>query len=197
RDDSVALARALHAGGKRRTSPEAVAEAVWTLSEGNPFVIVETMRAFKEDAGGPGSIPRGVRQFVSARLARLSEPARRVLSAAAVIGRACSFKLLAQSAGVSEMDGATAIEELVRRRVLEIVGDRLVICHDRIRQVAYDDLGPARRIVLHGAVGHALETLRAGDLDEVANELGHHALKAGDIERAVVYLERFAEIATR
>src|SRR6185436_3504867 len=72
RDDSVALAGALHAGGKRRTSPEAIAEAVWTLSEGNPFVIVETMRAFKEDAGGPGSIPRGVRQFVSARLARLS-----------------------------------------------------------------------------------------------------------------------------
>ena len=197
RDDSVALAGALHAGGKRRTALEAIAEAVWTLSEGNPFVIVETMRALKEDAGAPGAIPRGVRQFVSARLARLSEPARRVLSAAAVIGRACSFKLLAQSAGVSEMDGATAIEELVRRRVLEIVGDRLVICHDRIRQVAYDDLGPARRIALHGAVGHALETLRAGDLDEVANELGHHALKAGDVERALVYLERFAEIATR
>ena len=198
RDDSVALAGALHAGGKRRTSQGPIAEAVWTLSEGNPFVIVETVRAFKEeDAGASGSIPRGVRQFVAARLARLSEPARRVLSAAAVIGRACSFKLLAQSAGVSEMNGATAIEELVRRRVLEIVGDRLVICHDRIRQVAYDDLGPARRIALHGAVGHALETLRAGDLDEVANELGHHALKAGDVERALVYLERFAEIATR
>jgi hypothetical protein len=30
RDDSVALAGALHAGGKRRTSPEALAEAVWT-----------------------------------------------------------------------------------------------------------------------------------------------------------------------
>ena len=197
RDDSLALARALRFAGKRQVSLEAIGDDVWTLSEGNPFVIVETMRAFKEGPGGPPAMPKSVRQFVSARLARMSEPARRILSAAAVIGRACSFRLLAQSAGLSEMEGAAAIEELVRRRVLDMAGARLVIAHDRIRQVVQDELAAPRRIALHGAIGRALETLHATDLDDVANEIGHHALRAGDVERAIVHLERFATVATR
>jgi predicted ATPase len=95
------------------------------------------------------------------------------------------------------MEAATAVEELVRRRVLETIGDRLVVRHDRIRQVAYDDLLPARRIALHGAVARTLEGLHAGELDEVADELGHHFLRAGEPGQALHHLERFAEIATR
>jgi DNA-binding SARP family transcriptional activator len=198
RDESLELARALTTAGKDRVSIEAIADDLWTLSEGNPFVIVEIMRALNEGGDGRSpAIPRSVRQSVSARVARLSDAARRTVAAAAVVGRAASFGLLAHSAGLGETAVAAAVEELVRRRVLETVGDRLVIAHDRIRRVVYDDLVPAVRTSLHGAVARALELHHAGDLDEVTNELGHHFLVVGDAAKAIGYLERFADVAAR
>ncbi len=197
RDESLILAQALRGVRGDGTVIEKFADELWALSEGNPFVIVETVRALREEPLGPGFTPKKVRRAVSERVARLSELARRTVAAAAVIGRPCSFRLLAESVGLAETDAATAVEELVRRRVLETVGDQLELSHDRVRQVVYDDLVPARRLVIHRAVAEALESLHAGSLDEVADELGHHFSKAAKPERALVYLERFAEVATR
>jgi tetratricopeptide (TPR) repeat protein len=99
--------------------------------------------------------------------------------------------------GVSEADAAAAIEELVRRRVLESVGERLEVSHDRVNQVVYEEIVPARRAVLHRAVALALESSHADQLDDVADQLGHHFLRAGDAQNALVYLKRFADIAGR
>jgi DNA-binding SARP family transcriptional activator len=201
REDTLALARELHGTGSGRVSIDRIADELWALSDGNPFVIVEAMRAVKEGAStGRGArpfIPQSVRQAVSDRIARLSEPARRTVATAAVIGRPCSFRLLVKSTGLGEMEAAATVEELVRRRILGTVGDQLGLSHDRVRQVVYEDLVAARRIVVHGAVAQALESLHAESPDEVADQLGHHFLRAGESERALTCLERFAEIAAR
>ena len=198
RDETLELARALNVSGKARVSIEAIADRLWALSEGNPFVIVETMRALHDGTGGRSpQIPHSVRQSVAARIARLSDAARRTVAAAAVVGRASSFALLAHSTGLGEMPVAAAVEELVRRQILRSLGDRLVISHDRIRRVVYDDLVPAMRVALHGAVARSLELHHADDLDEVSNELGHHFLVAGETGKAIGYLERFADVAAR
>jgi len=202
REDTLALARALVRSTPRTlASIEAKADALWSLSEGNPFVVVEIVRAASE-AGADArrdrfSIPPSIRASVLERLARLSEPARCLAAAAAIIGRPASFGLLATSTGLGDLGAAGAVEELVRRRVLETAGDRLTLCHDRLRQVIHDDLLPARRIAVHAAVARALETLHAGRLDEAADELGRHFLRAREPEKALTYLERFAEIAAR
>jgi tetratricopeptide (TPR) repeat protein len=200
RDDSLVLARALHRGPDA-TLLDRLADDLWAISEGNPFVIVETVRALGQGvpAAGPGTplIAQSVRDAVARRLACLSDPARRAVEAAAVIGRSFPFRLLSAASGLAELDAATATEELVRRRVLEAVGQEFAFCHDRIRQVAYDGVLPARRTLLHRAVAQALESLHAGHLDEVADELGHHFLQADEVEKALDSLERFAEVATR
>jgi predicted ATPase len=200
-DESLALARGLYRGGRDPGVIGELADDLWALSEGNPFIIVETVRALVQDVTAGGErrprLARTVRDSVAGRLARLSAGARQAVAAAAVIGRACSFALLHRTTGLGELETAAAVEELVRRRVLDGVGEQLSFCHDRIRQVAYDELLPARRVALHGTVAEALETLHAGDLDEVSDELGRHFLRAGAAEKALSYLTRFADVAAR
>ena len=199
RAESVALARAL----QRRTLDHAVLDRigddVWKMSEGNPFVIVETLRALGDAGGHAGQkprLPRSVRESVSQRLSRLPETAKRVLEAAAVVGRSFSFELLPGATGLDEPACASGVDELVRQRVLEAIDDRLAFSHDRIRQVAYEEILAHRRVLIHRTVAAALEHLHASHVDEVADELGHHFLRGNDARKAIPYLLRSAEIAT-
>ncbi len=198
RDETVILAHAVYRGGDSGLI-ERVAASLWTLSEGNPFVTVETVRMLRDvaDAASLRQLPPSVRETVESRLARVSESARTIASVAAVIGRTSSFDLLRVASGLGETEAAAAVEELVRRRFLDVAGEALVFCHDRIRQVAYEAVLPPRRLLLHRAVARALESSSPHRLDEVAGELGHHFLTAGELEPAILYLGRFAEIATR
>ena len=197
--DTLALARALWSGGRDPAIVEQIAGDLWALSEGNPFVIVEAVRGLvehrRDDAQRRELLSRSVRDSIAARLGRLSATSRRVVAVAAVINRAFSLPLLRQAAGLDEEDAARAVEELVRRRVLDTVGEQLDFCHDRIRRVAYEDILPARRGSLHGAVARALAAGHGAEPDEVADQLGHHYVQAGEIERALPHLTRFAEIA--
>jgi len=189
--ESGALAQALQpAAGAGRASE------IWRIAEGNPFVIVETVRALRTVGGEPG-IARGVQDFVADRLDRLGEEARHVVAAAAVIGREFSFPLLARAAGLDEPAAAAVVEELVRRRVFDTLGDGFDFCHEWIRRVAYHRLLPQRRAALHAAAGAALEAIHAGGTAEVADQLGHHYSRAGATAKAVPYLVAFADLAAR
>jgi predicted ATPase len=192
REEALALARSLRPGGRDRHGVDRIADDLWALSEGNPFVIVEAVRGLAErgpdESGSRPLLSRSVRESITARLARLPELSRRAVAVAAVINRAFSFQLLHHAAGLEEAEAARAVEELVRRRVLDTVGDRLDFCHDRIRQVAYEEIIPAQRAPLHGGVARALAAGHAGELDEIADRLGHHYIRAGEVERALPHV---------
>ncbi|MGH7307634.1 MAG: ATP-binding protein [Candidatus Rokuibacteriota bacterium] len=199
REESLVLARALFRKRSQGLEIEALADELWALSEGNPFVIVETVRALDSGIlveGGP-LLVASVRQAVAVRLARLPELPRRAVAVAAIIGRSFSFRLLQEAAGLGEAGTATAVEELVRRRILDGVGEALDFCHARIRRVAYEEILPAWRAALHDAVARAIESLNADHLDDVADQLGHHFRQAGHADKALAYLKRFAGIAAR
>jgi tetratricopeptide (TPR) repeat protein len=126
-----------------------------------------------------------------------------VAAVAAVIGRRCNFTLLRAASGVDEHHAAEAVEEMVRERVLQAVGDQLDFTHDRVREVAYGRLLPPRRRLLHRAVVEALEAmgretpaaqLRAG-LDEHVEQLAHHAIRGELWEQAVRYLRHAGDKA--
>jgi DNA-binding SARP family transcriptional activator/tetratricopeptide (TPR) repeat protein len=193
---SRALIRALRPGQRPR---DRLVGEIWQASEGNPFVIVESVRALRE--GTPkttsGALAGGVRDFVAERLDRLGTVQQQVVAAGAVFGRDFSFPLLARAAQVGEAEAAGLVEELVRRRILTTVGDRLDFSHDWIRLVAYERLLPPRRAALHAAVGEALEVTHAAALDEVADQLGHHYSRAGDAAKAVPHLIHFANLASQ
>ena len=171
-----------------------LAEQVWIISEGNPFAVVETVRALPEGRGADPSaklaVPRRVRDVIARHLEALSERGRDLTTVAAVIGREFDFPLLCRSAGLEESEAAEALEELVRRRVLHSVGDRFDFTHDRIREVAYAGLLRERQRALHARVADSIETLYADRLAEQVERLAHHAARGELGEKAVGYLRQ-------
>jgi len=77
------------------------------------------------------------------------------------VGREIPHELLALLHGVGGDDLQAQQDELVRRGILEQRRpDALHFVHDKIREVAYNELSPARRVLLHRRVAHALERAR-------------------------------------
>ena len=114
---TVELVQTLLRRGTAEISVERVAEEIWRISEGNPFVIVEALRELAEGGRSPGAgsvlVPRRVRDLLGARLERLGEASRRLAAVAAVIGRDFSFALLQRSVGLAPPATAEGLEELV------------------------------------------------------------------------------------
>src|SRR5262249_32453172 len=178
-------------GPARRSERRALAEQVCRASEGNPFVIVETIRAVQDGrvaADDAASLPPSVRAMIRAQLVRLSRSARHLTSVAAVAGHESHLLLLQRAAHLSRHATASALEELVRRRILDVSATRIEFMHERVRRVVYDALAAPRRAALHAAVGEALESFPSGRLTEVYDRLAEHFTRAGDGQRAFKYL---------
>jgi DNA-binding SARP family transcriptional activator/predicted ATPase len=183
RADTEALVRAL-------ARPGADAAQVWSASDGNPFLAVETLRALQETGAadsGPVVAPR-IREVIAQRLDRLSAPSRELVEVASVIGRDFDFVLLQRAASVDERDAARGVEELVRRRVMRVVGERFDFAHDRIREVAVSRLLPPRRSLVHREIARAMEELYAADLDPHYAALAAHYRHGEAWLKALTYL---------
>jgi DNA-binding SARP family transcriptional activator len=180
-------------------------DRVWTLSEGNPFVIVESLREALDTARRPTlpdlpAVPEKVRELILGRFERLSDAGQHLLASAAVIGRDCEFRVLQQAADLGEADAASAVEALVRTHILHSVGERFDFTHDRLREVAYDRLLPTRRRLLHvrvvaaleelHGVPDAVETVQQDRFSEYVEQLAYHAVRGELREKAVPYLRQ-------
>ena len=174
-------------------------EGVWARSQGNPFIIVETMRALQDgdsfEVESTVPLPKQVRLVVAQRLERLSDRAKRLVAVAAVVGREFDFAVLERASGLGEAETAEGVEELVRRRVLHGVEEHFDFTHDRIREVAYAQILPPRRKLLHGLVAKALEEVYAENLEPHYAALGIH-YRAGEVwNKAVAYLRQAGQKA--
>lgn len=194
KEETLTLVRTLAPAASNEAVMTGLAEQVWLISEGNPFAVVESVRALPKDpAADPSAklaVPRRVREAVVRHLEALSERSRDLTTVAAVIGREFDFRLLQRSAGLEEHEAAESLEELVRRRVLHNVGERFDFTHDRIREVAYGRLLRERQRVLHARIASSMETLYADRLGEQVERLAHHAARGELGEKAVVYLRQ-------
>jgi predicted ATPase len=190
--DTLTLVRTLTRAESDDAIATGLAEQVWTISEGNPFAVVETVRALPEGFVAGSStklaVPKRVREVIARHLESLSEPGRDLATVAAVIGREFDFPLLCRAAGREEGDVAESLEELVRRRVLENLGERFDFTHDRIREVAYGALLRERQRALHARIAMAMESLYADRLADQVERLAHHAARGDLGEKAIVYL---------
>jgi predicted ATPase len=72
-----------------------------------------------------------------------------------------------------------------------------VFKHPLIQEVAYQRLQPSDRTALHGIAGHTLEAFYAGRLEEAYDRLAYHYSKSDERRKAVGYLTRFADKASR
>ncbi len=192
--DTLALVRTLARAETDEVVVTSLAEQVWIASEGNPFVVVETVRSLPEDAASrplaKPAVPQRVRETIGRHLEQLSEGSGELAAVAAVIGREFDFGLLQRAAGFEESEAAALVEELVRCRVLHNVGERFDFTHDRIREVAYGSLLPERRRALHVRIAQAMEALYADRLADHVERLAHHTACAELREKAVGYLRQ-------
>ncbi|MGD8750976.1 MAG: hypothetical protein PVG14_06115, partial [Anaerolineales bacterium] len=176
------------------------AQRLYQETEGNPFFIIETVRAVRE-AGwklsylgfqGEQRVPTGIQQVIEARLDRLSSESRELLGVAAVIGRAFTFSFLKSLNQVVEDQIINSLEEWVRRGLVQEQEGGYDFSHDKIRQVAYNNLSRARRQLHHRRIAHALE--RAVQEPESAT-LAHHYANSDQPLKALPYLTAAGEQA--
>ena len=200
REGTRALIRSLSSSAPGENE-HAVFEQVWSVSEGNPLVVLEALRDRERAAISLDvaklPVPLRVRKLIAEHVARLESPCRETLATAAVIGRRFDFSLLQRARGSADGEVSSVIEELVRMRFLRAYGDGFYFTHDRIREVVYESLLSPRRRVLHGAVGRALEELYSTRIDEVCGAIGYHFARAGEAAASIGYLMRFAEHASK
>jgi DNA-binding SARP family transcriptional activator/predicted ATPase len=164
------------------------AEPLYCQTGGNPLFIVETVRA-----GMVAS--HKVQAVITTRLGQLSLPARELATEAAAIGRPFTVDLLAAAGLGDETTIAVAIDELFARRIVHTRDERTYdFSHGQLREVAYGQLGPARRRLIHRRIAQALE--RTGDAAE-ASEIASHYERAGDTAIAIAHWERAAAHARR
>ena len=145
---------------------ERVAAQAWRLAEGNPFVVLEAVRAWCTEAGSTHealALPERVRLSIIDGLDRLGEPARQVASAAAVVGGDVDIGLLLRASGLADDDAVAGFESLIRHGILRRDGERLIFQYERTRAAAAGLLSAPRRALLHRRAAEALEALSAPD----------------------------------
>lgn len=188
RDETALLAERMT--GRRLAEPEL--RRFHRETEGNALFVVEALRA-----GRPGGAPLSprVQSVIEARLARLSDEARDVLDVAAVIGREFATDVLATTCHRNEDDLVSGLDELWRRRIVHEHGATYDFSHDKIRQVAYSRIPPARRRLLHRRAAAALEQVNAADPGPHSARIAAHYEHAGAVEQAIHWYRTAAEAA--
>jgi len=203
-----AVAQMLNDLSNRRV-PEHLVNAIFEESQGNPFFVEEVYRHLFEsrklfDAVGEfrtdlkineGDVPENVQLIIGRRLERLDENEKRVLAAAAVIGRSFSFQLLNRISQIDVDKLFTAIEKAQQMGIIVPSSEGperpFTFCHELVRQTLLAGILVPRQQRLHADVAAAIERLYPGTPNERAGDIANHLLKAGsfaDHQKLVHYL---------
>jgi DNA-binding CsgD family transcriptional regulator/tetratricopeptide (TPR) repeat protein len=187
------------------------AERLQRWTGGNPFFIAETIKALVESgqlrrgpAGWTGwdvedlHVPASIRDAVLARVAELSDPARRLADIAAVLGTHATHDQLAALGGIAADELIGAIDEL---RAADIVAERqdgtdivYDFSHPLIQETLYNELGLARTRAMHGSIAETLERLYGPGAMAHASELAAHYAR-GDTRRLAAKAVRYLRAA--
>jgi tetratricopeptide (TPR) repeat protein len=183
-------------------------------TEANPLFLEESVRALVETgalAGERGAyrltrpveqltIPATIQAILAARIDRLEPEAKRLLQAAAVIGKDVPMSLLLAVADAPEPDVRAELTHLQAAEFLyetRLFPDlEYTFKHALTHEVAYGGLLHDRQRALHAHITEAIERLAPERVAEQAEWLAHHALRGELWEKAVAYLRQAGLRAT-
>jgi tetratricopeptide (TPR) repeat protein len=140
------------------------------------------------------TIPATVQAILAARIDRLAPEAKRLLQAAAVIGKDVPMPLLLAIADApepevrAELTHLQAAEFLYETRLFPDL--EYTFKHALTHEVAYGGLLHDRQRALHARITEAIEQLAPERVGEQAERLAHHALRGELWEKAVGYLRQ-------
>jgi tetratricopeptide (TPR) repeat protein len=177
-------------------------------TEGNPFFLEESVRTLAETkvlVGERGAyhpagashtlqIPATAQAILAARIDRLLPEHKRLLQAAAVIGKDVPFALL--QAIVEEPEEALrrglatlqAAEFLYEARLFPDL--EYTFKHALTHEVAYGGLLQERRRALHARIVDTIEAINPDRLSEHVEQLADHAFRGEVWHKAVTYLRQ-------
>ncbi|MEZ4865650.1 MAG: AAA family ATPase [Caldilineaceae bacterium] len=199
----------------KQVAPQAFArervERLFQETAGNPLFVIESLRSMSVDDAvaplaavaplnnhEPLAIPAKIYRVIQGRLAQLSPSAQSLAQLGATLGRAFDVPLLATAAECTEESVLLGLDELWRHRVIrEVDPVHFDFSHDRIRDVAYAEISPLKRRLLHRKVASALATMHKEQLDTVCGHLAVHYEAAGVLEQAIIYYQRAADAARK
>jgi tetratricopeptide (TPR) repeat protein len=179
-------------------------------TEGNPFFIEEIVKTLvdegqiacecgewkRQDDGGGLVLPQGVKAAIGRRLDHVSSETTEVLRTAAILGKTFEFSELSAVVDISEDELLDALDESVSAQLLDTgAGEAVVFTHDKIREVLYHELNPIRRRRLHTRVAEGLETLSEGGGRVAVEDLAHHFMEGGCLDRGFGYAMQAASDA--
>ncbi|HSP08159.1 MAG TPA: ATPase, T2SS/T4P/T4SS family [Candidatus Dormibacteraeota bacterium] len=186
---------------------------IQAATEGNPLFVEQSVLYMAESESMLGGthhaqgsfteedleLAQSVRGLIGRRIERLSEPAQRMLVAAAVIGRDFDIALLEAFGELSGHELRDALEEATRGRFLVAIGaTRYRFAHDLIRQRVVAPLPLPRLQAYHLAVADTLERVYGKAAQQHADEIGYHLYQAGtaaDQSRTAHFLAQAARNA--
>lgn len=189
--------------GDAGRSPDLV-EFVGTETEGNPFFLVEVVRALAEQAGSlrrVGSTPLpasvfagGIHAIVKRRLDRVRESDRPLLSIAAVLGRQIDPALLRHIEPSIDLD--RWIASCASVAVLDIDHRGWRFAHDKLREGLTREVPRDQKATFHRRAAEAIEHVYPDDSEYVAR-LAHHWRMAGVRDKGAHYCEAAGRIALK
>jgi class 3 adenylate cyclase/tetratricopeptide (TPR) repeat protein len=175
-------------------------------TQGNPFFLEESVRTLVETRALTGErgayrlegpihrlqLPATTQAILAARIDRLAHEDKRLLQAAAVVGKDVPFPLLEAIAEEPAerlregLDCLQTAEFLYEARLFPEI--EYAFKHALTHEVAYGGLLHERRRELHALIVTAIETLHGDRLDEHVELLANHAARAGIVVKAIRYL---------
>lgn len=188
--DTARLAEAISG----RPLPEEDSHLLQATTGGFPLYVVEAART-TVDLGGT-SLPVGdLTAVLRNRLEQVGPVVREVAGLAAAVGRNFTLDLLTEASDLEADTVVQAVDELWRRRIVHEFRDGYDFSHDLLREVAYTQVSPPKRWLLHRRLAQGLELLHANDTDVVSAQLAEQYNRGGRPTRAVAYYRRAADVA--
>ncbi|HVO41341.1 MAG TPA: AAA family ATPase [Aggregatilineales bacterium] len=171
----------------------ALADAVQQQATGNPYFLIELVRARSNQ------VPPALRDIVRARLDRLPDTARGMLQAAAVLHSNFDFADLQWLSGLDEEAALDAIDLLIGAAVLIEHGNGQGVYYDfthpLVASIVQEGMSETRRAILNRRAAEIIETKHVDNLRPVAGRLARHYELAKDIPQAARFAQMAAEYA--
>ena len=165
---------------QREPEESAVAQVV-SVTEGNPYFVIEMALLMGTARGG---IPSGVRELMRRRIEPVPPDSLRALELAAVLGREFELDPLAASLAQTPAQVVAALAPALELGLVRPVPGALRrwgFAHALLREALYAGLDPERRIALHASIASALEGLASADESERVAALAHHYFEAAQV----------------
>jgi DNA-binding SARP family transcriptional activator/tetratricopeptide (TPR) repeat protein len=183
-----------HLTGGVTAGMEEFAENLRSATGGNPFFLIEILKAMMERGWLPETwgtekgipLPDTVREAIETRLQPLSSVGRQVLEAGAIAGLTFTFDLVRGIAGRREMEVVNGLDELEARELVVEHGSEYRFHHELVKRVVYEALSPLRRQLLHRRAGWMLTRLTPED----PGLLAHHFDLGGEVKQALFWYEQ-------